>query len=49
MRDIMAFELPMLNIVSSSQLSLLKFARNSTFGNKFKMYDHSEQKYLMDQ
>lgn len=48
MRDIMAFELSMLNFVSSSQLSLLKFVRNSTFGNKLKMYDHLEQKYLTD-
>ena len=48
MRDIIAFELSMLNVVCSSQLSLLKFVRNSTFGNKLKMYDHLEQKYLMD-
>lgn len=31
-----------------AKLSLLKFVRNSTFGNKLKMYDHLEQKYLMD-
>ena len=31
-----------------AKLSFLKFVRNSTFGNKLKMYDHLEQKYLID-
>ena len=48
MRDIMAFELSMLNVVSSSQAFILKFVRNSTFDNRLKMYDHLEQKYLID-
>ena len=48
MRDVMAFELSMLNVVSSSQAFILKFVRNSTFGNKLKMYDHLEQKYQID-
>ena len=48
MRDIMAFELSMLNVVSSSQAFIFKFVRNSTFDNRLKMYDHLEQKYLID-
>ena len=48
MRDIMAFELSMLNVVSSSQAFILKFVRNSTFDNRLKMYDRLEQKYLID-
>ena len=31
-----------------AKLLLLKFVRNSTFDNKLKMYDHLEEKYLID-